>query len=164
MQTYLERPRNLERSLMPANFDRLEGWTIDELVHEIERRLSSGQWQSRFSELPRSTVYKWEDVTGHRLERFCRQCGHRKKFEQMRPLPNHLTCVSCTPKAEREFEARERAAQRRNRFGHTHESLERDIATFLANGGNITVGPSPTDPRHPWTSEPLGSNKDSRRA
>ena len=160
MQTYLERPRNIRNSLMPANFEHLEGWTIDELHHEINRRLQSGQWKTTKEALARRTIYTWERITGHRLDRFCCVCEGRKRADEMRKGQTQ-TCRTCTPKAERRAQQRERTlereALRNNRFGHTHESLERDIENFIAGGGTITVGPPPVDPRHPATAETFGT-------
>jgi len=74
------------RSVMPANFHKLIGWTPEALSAELG--------------VARESIANWESRTGHRLDRTCVRCGNQRVAEDMRY--NQVgalqrVCVDCPP-------------------------------------------------------------------
>ena len=141
-----ERPKNRNGSYgMPKNFPLLRGWTREDLAAFL---IGRGEPVSV------DTIRQWELQTGNRLDRVCDKCGKQRKHKDVRQVPNGFWCIE---HLGREARRRARAEQkRRERPTDTlRKAIAGDVEAFLANGGQITVGPAPHDPKHPRRSESL---------
>lgn len=145
MKTPPTPPNRPNRSLIPGNFKELQGYTVRELANLLG--------------VPDGTVYNWERAEGHTLQRICPVCTKRKEKHEMRGRP-HRSCKKCpavlTGIGHRIIRGRKVDAFKGLDHDEIRWSLAMAIAGFYLTGKTAEVGPSPQDPKRPWTAESLG--------